>query len=440
MKKTTYLILILLVSLLAYKAFSKPEEIEAPKQKIEIAQDQTTLADVEKHIKNYEYDIALEKLNFLEEKGSKLNEIYYLESIIYLRTEKIKEFKETFAKLKNEANSKNFLEELEFYFEFLNNNFQTALEIANKINNTKKALFISTLNILKNDLQNAKKTLLETENPLQNKLVEQIALFETFQEVNISYLYTLFAKELKAYNHPILAKKLLLQAVSQDSNFKDAWLYLGHLYLENQLYTQAQKSLEKARIIDPYEKETNFYLGINYYYLNQFSNSIKYLQNAINQGTTQKAKAYEFLALANYKSGNKDLALDNFKLAQQTSTLNLNSYSTFIYLLSLENDSKNLNLALKKIQTNYPNQAMSYNLQGWIYLLTKNYGLAKNKLNSALKSDPRLSAAYLNLGEIAIIEGKKDLALTYLEKAETYAKMKNENGIYQKAKDLKANL
>ena len=440
MKKLTPLIVVLLLALIGYKQFQKAPETKVVKEKINIVEEVTTLKDVEKHIKNYEYEIALEKLKTLEEKENKLNEIYYLQSLIYLRTEKIKEFKLTFAKLKKENNNQEFLKELEFYYELLNNNYKEALSIATKSNMIKKNIFITVLQILQNDIQGAKKTLLENGTSINNKIIEQIALFETFQDVNISYLYTLIAKELKKAHEPILSKKLLLQAISIDSNFKDAWLYLGHLYLENTLYTQAQKSLEKARIIDPYEKETNFYLGINYYYLNQHTNAIKYLKNSINQDITQKAKAYEFLALAYYKNGDNKSALENFKISQQTITLNLSSYSTYIYLMSLENDTKGLNIALKKIQNKYPNQAMSYNLQGWIYLINKNYSLAKNKLNSALKLDPRLSAAYLNLGEIAIIEQKYDLAINYLDKAEMYSKIKNESGIYQKAKNLKKSL
>lgn len=440
MKKITSFITIILIALISYNQFNKPKEIAPTKEKIKIVEEVTSLKEVEKHINNYEYDIAIEKLNLLEEKGNKLDEIYYLKSLIFLRTENITKFKENYGKLKSKSENKSFLEELEFYFEFQNNNFQKALNIAKNSKITKSKLFISILQILQNDVQGAKKNLLENTSNLNNKIIEQIAIFETFQDINISYLYTLIAKELKTNNYPLLAKKLLLQAISIDNNFKDAWLYLGHLYLENQLYKEAQKSLEKARIIDPYEKETNFYLGINYYYLNQFNNSIKYLQNSINQGISQKAKAYEFLALSHYKNGDNNLALNNFKLSQQNITLNLSSYSTYIYLMSLENDTKGLNLALKKIQNKYPNQAMSYNLQGWIYLINKNYNLAKNKLNSALKLDPRLSAAYLNLGEIAINEGKKELAINYLNKAEMYSKIKNESGIYQKARNLRKSL
>ena len=60
---------------------------------------------------------------------------------------------------------------------------------------------------------------------------------------------------------------------------------------------------------------------------------------------------------------------------------------------------------------------MAYNLLGWSQTGTKDYRDAEANLKKALEVDPKLAAAYYNLGRLYQDQNRKPLALSAYQKA-----------------------
>ncbi|EKD63629.1 MAG: hypothetical protein ACD_51C00244G0001 [uncultured bacterium] len=84
----------------------------------------------------------------------------------------------------------------------------------------------------------------------------------------------------------------------------------------------------------------------------------------------------------------------------------------------LDNLVRSLELAEWAIDS-HPDEAMSYNLKGWVLIAAEDYDEAEEYLNQALTMDPTLAAAYLNLGTIAEAEEDYEEAKEFYKQAYT---------------------
>ena len=440
MNKKIQILILLIVILLGYQILHSNQKVELPTPNSSANIQNTSLKQVETLISNHQYQKALAEIKQIIELNNTNAEAIYLLSQIYLIQEKNDLAQKYLAILKKLKYDSLQIKDLEFLILYQKSQYQMAEKLIKNESADHFKLHKTSLALIKDDIVQAKKTLLEIQDPkfinLSNQLLEDLALFETFQEANLGYLHALIGKTLKDYQKSILAKKFLLKAVSLESGFRDAWVYLGHIYLQSQKFPEALKIYQKAKEIDPYHAKSNLYLGISYYFLHQYENAIKYIENSLNFKTDHKAKAHEFLALSLYAQGKNPEALNNFELSHKLQTLDLDSYANFIFLLLQSPSDPKLNSIYQRLQKVYPSQAMSLNLQGWIKIIQKDLAKAKQHLKQALKKDPHLAAAFLNLGEIHILEQESELAKSYLNKARNYARANNQSSIYQKASQL----
>ncbi len=440
-KKFFIIILLILAGLVGYQTYQKFHNSNNTNQFTEITTTtQTNLTEIEDLINTHQYQKAQENLKTLLQINTTNQEALFLSSKIYLLREKndlAEKFLEALKKLK--ADSKQ-IAHIQFLLQYQRGQYQLALKTLQKSQIPEKKFYEGILRLLQDDIVGGRNILLNIQGQayqsLSQQILNDISLFETYQDANLGFLHAKIGKSLKNNQEVILAKKFLLKAVSNQNQFRDAWLYLGHIYLETQKYADAIKVFEKAKQMSPYYAETHLMLGSTYYFLKQYDRAIKYLENAISFKTQQTAKASEYLGLSYYAQGQNTKAISQFNKSHQAQTLDLDSYASYIYLLSEQADTKKLNSIIQRLQKAYPQKAMSYNLQGWIKLIQKDFSSAKKFLNLALKKDPHLAAAFLNLGQISLAEEKNDLATTYFQKAAMYAKQKNEISIYNKANEL----
>src|SRR5208283_1682873 len=100
------------------------------------------------------------------------------------------------------------------------------------------------------------------------------------------------------------AKELFLRAVSIDSEFSDAYTYLGITYIKMRQWKDAIEPLKKALANVLYKTPGKgfYYLGMAYYRIGQFDNAIDAFKDSIKRSPSSP-QAYFGLSLAYNKSG-----------------------------------------------------------------------------------------------------------------------------------------
>jgi len=326
----------------------------------------------------------------------------------------------------------------------LKQNYDQAKEVLSSINNpNSETLYLGCiLNLLSNNYSESQKILEELIKLDSNDIYKQagqnldkaFAIYDTFTDSPHSYLLTLSAQNLIDTNEFAIARPLLLQAINEKNDYRDAWVLLGYSYLQSNLLQDAEQSFKKAKQIDPYFGTTYFYLGLSKEALNQNEAAIDYFQQAENFGYTEKQNIYIHLANTYYKTENYPKAADNYLKAIALNALSLDEYTKpiWLFLEPLNNPSKALEIAQDTF-TKFPDQAISYNLLGWTQLANNQLSNAKENLEKALNLNPKFEAVYYNLGNLYKLKNNSKVAEAYYEKAVKYAKENENRAIQERA-------
>lgn len=338
-------------------------------------------------------------------------------------------------------------------FYILNRQIDKAAEIYNNTNpkNSETELLGTIINILQPNLENAKikinQIITSTESQqytskkeqeileTSKKLLEDITLYETFIDSPQSYLLTLTGQSLININELSLSRRLLFEAIKQKQDYRDAWLYLGYSYLVGDNLEEAQKTLTKAKEIDPYNAETHLYLGLANLGLGNHNQSIRNLEQASGFGYQPSYMIQQYLGHNYYKTGKFDQAHNAYEQVIKENQASLETYLRNNWILI--EYKKDLPKAIQNAQSatsKYPNNAMSHNLAGWSYLANNQFDQAIESLEKALQLNNKLPAAYLNLGVIYKQQNRKDLSLENLQQAYNLGLQQNEQSIADRAK------
>ena len=250
------------------------------------------------------------------------------------------------------------------------------------------------------------------------KFLEKYETYSYFIQSESVYLETLLAKALTEVNEHQAAIRLIYGIIEEENNYRDAWIVLGYAYLNTNQPLDAIDALSQAKSLDPEKPETLFYLGLAYFADNDIDNAIYYIEKADKEG-------YEPKDQIDLKLGDlyslKEKYNESAAKYEEVITKNPNNIDVFIKAIwinidKLENPDKALELAQKTIQF-HPEKAMSYNLAGWALTAQGEFESAENYLTQALKMEPNLDAANLNIGWLYEQQGSLTLAKEYYKKA-----------------------
>ncbi|MBI2453485.1 tetratricopeptide repeat protein [Candidatus Peregrinibacteria bacterium] len=246
--------------------------------------------------------------------------------------------------------------------------------------------------------------------------------FESSEGSEIIYLQTLLAKVFNQVGEYDLALKLAQDVVKEKNDYRDAWILLGYACLNKKDYECALNAFLEANNLDSEKAETQYFLGLTFIGLNKNEEAAKYLKMAIENGFEPQVEAKEKLAQIQLEIGQFREAAENYEDVRKENPENLSNFTRpiWIYIEELFEPEKALNIAQEAIQT-HPENAMSFNLLGWALLENERYREAEQNLKYALQLDPNLSAAYLNLGQLAEKQGLIEKAKEYYKKAHSLA-------------------
>lgn len=328
--------------------------------------------------------------------------------------------------------------------ELLKQNYNQAEEILASIKNkNNEIIYLETIvSLLLNNYDQAKENVKQlTAETSTDKfqaagqsLQNAFNIYDTFVDSPTSYLLTLSAENLIDINEFALARPLLLQAINEKNDYRDAWVLLGYSYLQSNLLEDADQALRKAKQIDPYFGETYFYMGVTQEALGNTKEAIEYLNQSENFGYNQKQNTYLHLANNYYKNQEYAKAADNFTKAIDLGTISIDDYikPVWLYLEPLNNKSKALEIAQKAF-SEHPDNAMAFNLLGWAQLSNDQLAEAQKNLEKAVSLNPQLEASYYNLGNLHKQQGNTSVAKAYYEKAVSYAEKNNVQSILDRA-------
>lgn len=269
---------------------------------------------------------------------------------------------------------------------------------------------------------------------IATKLKESLAVYDTFVDSPKSYLFAIIGKTLIEQNQFVIARPFLFGSIEDKNDYRDAWLMLGYSYLLSNKNEDAQKALERAKQIDPYNPEVYFYLGLAQQKNSQNDLAIENLKKASSFGFRSSKDSLVQLANSLYLEKNYAESSDYFIRASQVGVLSLEDYTKLVWmnLEQLNNPSLAVTISLEALQ-NYPTTPMANNLVGWAQLGAGNLTEANKYLKLALEQDPNLDAAYLNLGFLSLRQNNPTEALNLFQKAVELANQNRSSSIAERA-------
>ena len=218
-------------------------------------------------------------------------------------------------------------------------------------------------------------------------------------------------------------------ALQTDARYAPAQYHKGLVFDRMGKQDDAIAAYKKALEIDPNYGPAAFDLGVAYYNKGDYNNAIIAYQTAIKYDNSN-AQAHANLASTYRQLERYPEANNEYKLATANGSKDPDVYSEYGYSLGKTNNWDESVAQLSKAKEISPTAVDESNL-GWAYYnggnadkVAKNdagandkYGKAKVNLQDATRKDPKLDAAYLNLGSTHNALGEHQDAVNVLNTA-----------------------
>ncbi len=279
--------------------------------------------------------------------------------------------------------------------------------------------YLGNYKTAKNDLNKANS--INGNKNIKAKINNFLNAFDKYNfnaEAPTVYLKVLLARSYDQTGEYQMAIGLLFEVTKDKSDYRDAWIILGHAYLEINKPNDALEALQRAKALDPDKSDTYFFLALSEYSLNQYQNAINDLLKAKKLGYQPEIQIEQKLAEIYLLQHNYTKSAASYKQVLASVNVNANYYirPIYIYLDKLNQPKQAMELAQNAV-SRFPNSAMSHNLLGWSLIYNQQLNKAEQELKTALTLDPNLDAIYLNYGLLFENRNQYDQALIFYKKA-----------------------
>ncbi len=294
------------------------------------------------------------------------------------------------------------IEEANAYFNAL-----TAENTANA-NNEEIKYYKTIIKLLYKKYDEAKKDLnaLAVDENVSKEIKDKVGLyvtavkeFEKYKEGKPEFIEALIAKAFIDSGEFGASIPLLYDVIKIKNNYRDAWVMLGYSYLQTGKIEDAISAFKQAETLDPNKPQTLFFLGLAYAVDDKYEDAVDYLKKASKAGFEPKSLIEQKLADIYIIQEEYEKALVSFENLKKEGIVDKNIYTKAIWICidKLNKPVKALAFAETLLKAE-PEESVSYNLRGWAYVAYGDYEKAKDDLVKALKLNPKLDSAYLNLG------------------------------------------
>ncbi len=251
------------------------------------------------------------------------------------------------------------------------------------------------------------------------RIIDAYREFDYYRDGLPLHLKTLLARSLNQIDEPALAIWLLRDVLTEKTDYRDAWILLGYAYYNLQQFSLAEDAFRKAYELDTEKPETQYFLGLTYYALNNLPESARFFEYAVVNGFEPKTQVYQKLSEVYVLEEEFQKAVSMYEnylaLAPETHPEDF-VRPVFIYIEYLQAPANALVLA-QKVVTAHPDKAMSYTLLGWAYAANDDFTNALVNLEKARIMDATLPYLSLAFGKFYEAKGEIEKAKEYYKEA-----------------------
>ncbi len=419
------------------------DEIPEAKNIVESLDYETLIAEGDTLMDAAYYELASEKYDAATKLNPNNPRTYHLLGNSYLQTQEFDKATQNF--FKAYTLSPNNLEYAISYGKGLirTKEFDKALDHFQSLNKESQDVrfYSSLLKAYKGDYEGSREDIQESANyggDIKPSYLQ--AINEAFQNFDLQqngqeiFLQALLGKAMVDVEEYQLAQAMALKILNLQEDYRDVWTLLGYSQLKLKEYEDARESLSKALKIDPLKPEIHYFLALSNYFLEDYSQAVKYFELALLYGFKPESELYRKIAESQLFLEQYEESLSAYEYLLKIENGNVDDYVRPVWLAieKVKDLDRALTLA-KEAENKYPSQAMSHNLLAWTYLEQGELNLAEKSLNRALQIDPTLAEAHYNAGLLKEAQEKKDDALE--EYAKAYELSKAGDNISEKASE-----
>lgn len=270
-------------------------------------------------------------------------------------------------------------------------------------------------------ISNAPDTLLASN---AQKLIDAYREFDYYRDGKPVHLKTLIARAFNQINEPALAIWFLKDILTEKPDYRDAWILLGYAYFNLQQFSSAIDAFQKAYEIDSEKPETQYFLGLAYYALDNKIEAQRFLEYAVLNGFEPKLQAYEKLATLYLDNGffeKAAKAYENSLALMPNRTPEDFTQPIWIYIDKLGMPERAVRLA-KQVVEAHPDSASALTLLAWADIASGDFTEALKNLEQAKTLNPNLASISLNFGRLYEAQGDKEKAKASYKQAYEMAK------------------
>lgn len=250
----------------------------------------------------------------------------------------------------------------------------------------------------------------ETLKQSAQKILTNFRDFELARDARIEFLQSLLAQSFDQAGQYGLAIELAFNVLKTQHDYRDVWIILGHAFLNEEKWADAQDALAKAIDLDASHPAAYLFRGIAKKNLRQTNEAIADFEAALKYGWKPRILAKQYIADAFFESQNFEKAFPIYKEIVATDASDINRFERPIALaINLLNKPKEALELANSAYKAHPETAMAHNLLGWALLANNDLAGSRRHLEEAIRRDPELPSAHLNLEQLLEREGKQEI-------------------------------
>lgn len=222
------------------------------------------------------------------------------------------------------------------------------------------------------------------------------------------------------YDHKLLDRGLedITKAISLDSTQSNYYLLQADFFYATNKISEAKTAIQKAIDRNPKNKDAMVKMGELQYYLGDYAQAFKYLDDALRIDPFQ-AKVYFIKGMCFKENGDTNLALSSFRTAVEQDPDYFNAYMQLAAIYAARNDDMAIDYYNNAILVNPSMVEAHYGLAYYLQEHGKPDGAIK-VYNDLLSIDPNNAPALHNIGYIFLFyKGEPESSLTWFTKAVT---------------------
>lgn len=233
---------------------------------------------------------------------------------------------------------------------------------------------------------------------IQN-FINAFSNYDSQKEGQKIYLKALIAKALIDAQEYALTANLAKSILDEQSDYRDVWILLGYADLKTNQYQAAEDAFKQAKKIDPVKPETHYFLGSAHYFQGEYEDAVKEFELALLYNFEPASECYRKIAESNLVLQNYDAAMEAYEYLLKIDHYSVDSFIKPVWVaITYLHDLDRAATMAQNAVSYFPDEAMSYNLIGWVEVEKDEFDKAENSLSQALRLDPDLAAAHYNKG------------------------------------------